>query len=342
VPGLRVVASTAPEYRLRLTVKATDTNVLTGPRVARNKETFTLLVVSEEYLRRQIALETDKLAEKLKKVQDQLKAGRSRLEEVGSRLRQLKPGGPREEFEPVGARAQTIEETLVGARGTSAEVLDVCARLLRELQLNRVSASVIETMEKSVVGELDAAVRGDFPAAEAAQRKLRAALDAAQVPSAADAEEALRTQSEVIDRLSRVLEAMGKIASVRELLSALTQIRDKAREAATILERIKEQAGDDVLGEALKPSKLSAAPVSVAKGQKVTVTVQFDKATPTTLKLTLTPAAGSDLKVPPEVSVPVRAKQATFEVNSGSQTGDFIIKVTPSKGSPIEVKVVVK
>jgi hypothetical protein len=72
------------------------------------------------------------------------------------------------------------------------------------------------------------------------------------------------------------------------------------------------------------------------------VTIMFDKATPTTIKLALAAPAGSDLKVPIEITAAVRSKQATFDLTAGSKEGEYAIKVTPSKGTPIEVKVTVK
>src|SRR5262249_26500470 len=174
-------------------------------------------------------------------------------------------------------------------------------------------------------------------AAEAAQKKLRVALDAGQVPAAADAQEADRTQAAVIERLGRVLEAMGKIASVRELLAAITQIRDKAREAAQLLERMRDARGKEDLDFVTAPPKLSAGPVTVARGQKVTVTVQFDKPATTSLKLSVTAPPDSSLKVPAQVSVPLRAKQATFELTAGDKTGEFTLQVAPNRGQPIEV-----
>src|SRR5205807_5118728 len=69
-------------YRLRMTVTATDNNIETGPHQGQSKESFTLLVVSENELLAEIAKEEETLHIKLEDAVNRLKDARLRLEKV--------------------------------------------------------------------------------------------------------------------------------------------------------------------------------------------------------------------------------------------------------------------
>ena len=96
------------------------------------------------------------------------------------------------------------------------------------------------------------------------------------------------------------------------------------------------------LDDLLVTPKLSAAAVSVARGQKVTVSILLDKAALKTMTLELSAPADSELRVPKTATVEKGTTKASFEVTGGSKTGEFAVRVKPGEGPPIELKVTVK
>jgi len=241
-----------PHYRLRLWVVATDNNVETSPGIGQSKEKFSFLIVSENELLVEIAKEEESLHVKLEDTVNKLKDARNKLDQVIVELPALKPA----EFSPMARRAEEMHETLIKGWDVSREVYLDYRRIFKELQVNRVRPKIIEKVEKSICEPLDAAINQEFVRADEALQAFHKVLEAqkADMPAANATKEKL---DELIDRLTRVLDAMGDITTINKLIEQLTQIRAKELKAHDIFKALKESLESDLLDSAFTPKSKS-------------------------------------------------------------------------------------
>jgi hypothetical protein len=237
-----------PHYRMRLWLTAVDNNVETGPGIAQSKEKFNFLIVSENELLVEIAKEEESLHVKLEDTVNKLKDGRNKLEQVLQELPGLKPA----EFSPMARRAEELQETLIKGWDVTREVHHDYQRILKELQVNRVRPKIIDKVEKTICEPLDGAISQEFVRADEALQAFHKVLEEkkADMPAANLAKEKLE---ELIDRLTRVLDAMGDITTINKLIEQLTKIRDQELKAETRFKQIKESLESDLLDSAFTP-----------------------------------------------------------------------------------------
>ncbi len=231
-----------PTYRLKLTVKATDNNVETGPGVGENKEPpFTVYVVSESEFLVEIANDERALHFKMEEAVTRLKDARLKLDKVSEQV----PGTDAKGLATMAQRAQEIQDSSIKSRDTVQEVANDYGRLLREMELNRVRPKLIEKVKGDIVFPLESALRGEFVRAEEALEGYRKELEAAKKPDAAASKKAL---DELIAKLGRVMDAMGEVTTINKLITTLREIeKGQDQDIGAALRMIKKRQEEIIL-----------------------------------------------------------------------------------------------
>jgi hypothetical protein len=230
-----------PRYRLRVTVTATDNNVETGPGVGPNKEPpFTVLVVSEAELLVEIAKEEQNLHFKLEDTVGRLRDARLRLDKVGEQLRDadLAP----EQLQTMAVRAQEIGDATTRARDVVQEVYTDYSRILRELELNRVMPRLVEKVKGEIIFPLEGVLRQEFARAEEAAEAYRKELEARRKPGDEMTKAAQQALDQLIEKLSRVMDAMGDVTTINKLITVLREIeKGQEQEIGRALQKMQDE-----------------------------------------------------------------------------------------------------
>jgi hypothetical protein len=242
-----------PRYRMRLTVTATDNNVETGPGIGPNKEPpFTVLVVSELELLVEIAKEEQNLHFKMEDTVGRLRDVKLRLEKLAEEL----PALPDAQLQTMAIRAQEVQETTNKGRDVVQEVLTDYTRLLREMELNRVNPKLVEKVNVEIVSPLDGALRQEFVKADEAQDVYRKTLESSRKPDAAATQQVQQSMDLLIDRLSRVMDAMGEVTTINKLITKLREIeKGQQDDIARILKKMQEEQRKKIEAELDKLDK---------------------------------------------------------------------------------------
>ncbi len=241
VEGQRVIQ---PRYRMRLWLVATDNNVETGPGIGQSKEKFVVLIVSENELLLEIAKTEESLHVKLEDAVYRLKEGKLKLEQVGQELPMLKAN----EFSPMARRLEEIQETLIKSWDVSREVLTDYQKVLKELQVNQVRPQIIERVEHNICFPLADANNLQFDQTDKALAAFHKALeDQKKDVPAFDASS--KQLQDLIDRLTRVLDAMGDITTINKLIEQLVIIEREERLATEELRKKYAELQDKLLNE---------------------------------------------------------------------------------------------
>jgi len=265
-------------YRVRLSVSATDNNVETGPGTGRNKAPFTYLVVSETELLTQIFLEEELLRERLEKVVFKLKNARTFTNEQISKL------SSDFDLALVALRIDEVRKSLGDGASSTREIHADYARILRELEVNRVGwdrgKKKIEDVRSKIVEPLEDVVNpnnGNFAQADTAVAKLFEGLDEdvtrlrgvdedknlleqmkqkvdANRPRHVENAQALRDRLDsLIDRLNSVLLAMDEGIAFGQLLQIILTIERDQRQAAERLLRFQRQKEKELFDSVINP-----------------------------------------------------------------------------------------
>lgn len=253
LPALKVTndRDRQPRYRLRLWVLASDNNIETGPRASESKERFSLIVVSEYELLAEIAKEEEGLHLKLDQTVEKLKDARTKLEQVTKELGDAKFEA--KFYSPLATRTLEIAEVVSNQSITGKEVYTDFLRILREEKMNRVSTEMVRKVD-GIIGLLEQAVTQDFVRAEEASRDFQKSLEGMQTDPKL-AKDAQARLSELIARIEAVLDRMGKLKGLNDLIVTLTNIEKEQRDVGGILDYLKKRIEDDLLKDLLDPKK---------------------------------------------------------------------------------------
>jgi hypothetical protein len=281
LPELKVKDATKEaqlHYRVRLSVSATDNNIESGPGIGRNKAPFAFLVVSETELLSQIFLEEELLRERLEKVVFKLKNARTFTNEQVGKL-----STPDFDLGLIALRVDEVRKVLGDGASSTREIHADYARILRELEVNRVGwdrgKKKIDDVKTKIVEPLEDIVNpnnGNFALADAAVARLFEGLDedVSKLRSAEDNKallEQMRQKSDanrpehvknaqilrdrldsLLDRLNSVLIAMDEGIAFGALLQLAVSLEREQRQHAERLrglERLKQkQLLEEVLG----------------------------------------------------------------------------------------------
>jgi hypothetical protein len=241
IEGQRVVQ---PRYRMRLWIVATDCNIDTGPGVGQSREKFVFLIVSENELLVEIARSEEGLHLKLEDAVSRLKDAKLKLEQVRAEIPDLKAN----EFSPMVARLDEIGETLVKSADVSREVLTDYQKILRELQVNRVRPAIVERVEHNICTPLGDINNLQFDLSDKSLATFHKTLEDKNkdIPAADAANKQLQ---DLIDRLTRVLDAMGDITTINKLIEQLTRIATEEQHAAELFKALHAKLADEILNK---------------------------------------------------------------------------------------------
>ncbi|MBX7104774.1 MAG: hypothetical protein K1X57_11880, partial [Gemmataceae bacterium] len=200
-------------------------NIETGPNVASNKEPpFNVMIVSETELLVEVARDEEAQHVKADDAVARLREVRAKLDTVAGELPKAEPA----QLPTFVQRAVEMNESTVKARDIIQEVSSEYSRILRELELNRVSGKFIEKVKGEICLPLEGILKGEFVAAEDALEKYQKELEAGRKPDAGPVRAAL---DRLIARLEKVMAAMGEMATLNKLITTLQEI-EKAQEQA--------------------------------------------------------------------------------------------------------------
>jgi hypothetical protein len=262
-------------YQLRLAVVATDNNIDTGAPLldergqiiswgtATRSKSFFFLVVSENELLAQIALEEEVLYERLEKVMDKIKAGITTTED---QIRKL-ASADKPDVSLVAIRMNDVRgKAVLDAASVTREVTADYNRILREMEVNRVTASRSAKVRDKICLPLDELVspnQGAFTRCEDVVQKACQALEddvaanrlSDKKAHLANLRESQRQLESLRDQLNSILIAMSEGIAESKLLEILiTAERNQRRNTETLRAMYNDEA-ERLLRDLLEPPK---------------------------------------------------------------------------------------
>lgn len=250
-------------YLLKVSVEAVDNNIETGPTANRNQSPFVFLVVSENELLAQIALEEEVLRERLEKAYQKLRNGKVALDEQNQKL----AGAGDLEYALVSIRVDEVRKALLDAASAGREVYTDYGRILRELEVNNVRRDKVEPTREKIYFPLEELVfpgTGNFAVTEELLNRLYQGLEddisgkrglanrAAHLKVGQDGSVQLER---LMSRLNDILLAMDEGISLAKLLDLIVNVERDQRSANAILTQWRNQRIEQLLNELTQPNK---------------------------------------------------------------------------------------
>jgi hypothetical protein len=249
-------------YLVKISVAATDNNVETGPGTGRNKAPFAFLVVSENELLGQIAIEEEVLRDRLDKAAFKLRNAKTVSDEQVGKL-----SITGSDYTLVSLRVDEVRKALLDAGTAAREVFNDYRRILRELEVNRVKRTKTNDVREKIVlplGEIVDVNVGNFTTTEAALEKLYAALDDDITLKKGDenrglhvgnARAAAQQLDRLLERLNEVLVAMDEGVVESKLLELIVGIERDQRRVAERARFVHNREVENLLDILTQPKK---------------------------------------------------------------------------------------
>ena len=353
-------------YRIDLNVKATDTNVDTGPKASDPKvNPLPLLVVSEADLLFQMGKDELGLEKGVQVAIDKLTTAANKLQVVADL------GATRAAAEQPTARIQAGDTRLVveAGRNQVREVAAAYRRIARESIFNRLNEAAVSRYAKlafrldRLLGEdpkpmVDGVsaspprpTHTDIPRPAGHFGLVDAALDAVQKPlSAGQWADAALTKS-ADDEIKKLVEEL--VALKAELGQDLT--REKLQDDLKAVIALRKRVGEELrlwerfARQELKSPNPTVRPVGdvfLVKGEvkRVRHGLNWNDFKGDGFAIKVASSDPAAVVVPPLVKVTFEDNDVAFEyeMRAGNTAGDFTITLTPDVGNPVTVKVKVK
>src|SRR5262249_23101099 len=140
------------------------------------------------------------------------------------------PAAKNEEFSPMARRAEELMETLIKSWDISREVHMDYLRILREYQVNRVDTRILEKVDRQNCQPLGDAINGEFDRSDKSLHAFGKTLEESKKDMPAG-ELASRELQQLIDKLTRILDAMGDLTTINKLIKDLLEIEKGERAA---------------------------------------------------------------------------------------------------------------
>ena len=327
-----------PQYKVELNIVATDTNVESGPKQGRNLEPIRLLVVSEADLLAAISDDETKLIAKLDDAIARLKDGRTKYNQTTDRL--VSPNPTADTILTARVKAEDITQDLGKGKDFVQIVATEYTRLKREVEYNRVNDSVPTRYERSVIRPLEALIVAEFKAAEDSMAGFRDPLFDGRRPDDAAMALARSNLDLLIANLEVIRARLGEAISVNRLRDDLRKIIEQQKQVSEALARSKKDSIEKLFAPEIKP----VAPVTLTRGEKKTLKHAvdwkvFDKGE---ITVRIEVPAGSGLKAPAEVLVKDDRNDFDYELTAGDVPGEYSVRLVPTVGRTVTVKVTVK
>jgi hypothetical protein len=262
-PKVATVNEIQTRYRMQVWVEGTDNDLLTGPHHSLSKEKFTFIVVGVNELLSEIGKEEEGLHLKLKDMTDGLEDSRKKLEKV---LGDLGTGGfQADQFQPLSVQDENVEQVRAKAEQATQDVLNDYRRILREMQANRVERiqpGIITKVERTIANPLDDVLHAEFPRARDGLEELRKVIARTDLDAQAKVDEVRKASVEaegrvelLIQKLSAILDAMGKLDDINSLVRKLREVEESERAQYDVLEKLRKQVLEQIGTQLFTPSK---------------------------------------------------------------------------------------
>jgi hypothetical protein len=337
-----------PRFRIELDVVATDVNVESGPKVGRNLEPIRLLVVSEADLLAEISKDEEALIGKLDDALRKLNDAQTKLNQQADRL--ISPAPPPDLLLSARVRAEDIIQDVGKARELTQVVASEYGRLRREVETNRVAmerdaagilaSKVGQRYEVVIIKPLEAIQAEQFKAAEDALAAYRDPLLAGARPEDPVTQTARSNLAQLIFKLQEIRNQLGETISVSKLRDDLRKIIEQQKLVSAALKRLHEKLVVELFAPKIRP----VAPVVLNRGEKRIVrhAIDWNVFEGDEIKVRVEPQSGSNITGPGEVTAKADRNDFQYELTAGDKPGEYTVKLIPSVGEPIEVKVTVK
>jgi hypothetical protein len=146
---------------------------------------------------------------------------------------------------PYNQLVPSVRERRKGGRkggDVAQEVLTDYARLSREMELNRVMPKLVEKVKGNITIPLEGALRQEFPRAEETQDAYRKTLEANRKPDDAATKDVQQALDRLIDKLTRVMDAMGEVTTINKLITKLREIeKGQEQDIGATLKKMKDE-----------------------------------------------------------------------------------------------------
>lgn len=249
-------------YLVKISIAATDNNVETGPGVGRNRAPFAFLVVSENELLGQIAIEEEVLRDRLDKAAFKLRNAKTIADEQVSKLSLAGS-----DYTLVSLRVDEVRKAILDAGSAAREVHSDYRRILRELEVNRVRRTKTDDVRDKIVlplGEIVDPNVGNFTTTEAALDKLYGDLDDDITLKKGEenrgrhidnARAATGQLDRLLERLNQVLVAMDEGVVESKLLELIVGIERDQRQVAERARFVHNREVENLLEGLTEPKK---------------------------------------------------------------------------------------
>lgn len=327
-----------PQYKFELTVRATDTNYETGPKVGTNLEPIRMLVISEADLLAEMSKDEENLIGRLEDSIKRLKQAQTKLNEVADRL--SGPTASPDLLLAMAVRGQDIAQDLTKSLDQTAGTLTEYKRLYRECEVNRINESVLNRYREKVIGPLDDVMNKAFPKSVESHAQVAAALAETRKPDPAQIETDRADLAVLILQMQTIRDGIGELLNLQKLRDEMTNIINRQRQIRRFLQAIMEYERTKLFIPEIRPAEVTLAKKGKAKVKHTIDWKVFDK---DSLTIRLSAPAGSGLKVPDSLDVKNADRDDfEYEVEAGDVAGEFAVTLTPAVGLPVKLKVTVK
>jgi hypothetical protein len=268
-----------------------------------------------------------------------LEANQRILQQSVQRLPSLSPSTATSEQ----TRVEGIVDVLSKSRDTTSEVQTSYSRILREYQVNRFDPSLTKGLESSIIVPLKAVLAKEFPQAEQELLAFEAVLKEGRPEIAQpQAGPTLQRVQELLSALYLIKSKMGDTIQIKKTLEQILQLIN-AEETFTKEDLAK--AEDYIKDKYFNIKMTPPEKVEVAAGQttKVPLTIRMPDTITVDPFLRFEIPAESGLKIKPaEVKLEETSTAASFEITAGKTTGVFSVRIVPSQGKPVDLKVIIR
>jgi hypothetical protein len=259
-PNLKMTDPSRPQprYQMQLWLEAVDNDLDSDktkdgrpqPHLKVSEEKFTIFLVSENELLTEIAKEEEQLYAKIDERYQGLLDMQNKLAQVNLDLSSsaLKA----DELGAMAARMDQVLEVLEKAQGTTREVYDDYARILREMKANQIGQRFLDRVEKTIVDPLKSIDR-NFEATRESVAGFRKALDNKELAvaeringSKTAGKDAKEQMLDLTRAMQKILEAMQKMSSLNDVIKILVEIEKTETEQYETIEKIYKKKVDDL------------------------------------------------------------------------------------------------
>jgi hypothetical protein len=273
--GLKVQSGQLqPRYRMLLWIEATDTDLDSDrdkdgrpkPHTAKSKDSFPLIIVSENELLVQIGHQEEKIAGKLDAILADMIKLQGKLDQMNNDLvvANIKPS----QLDAQLSRMEDFDTGLdKGLTNTTADAVVPYRLIAEELQLNQVDPrrqGIRKKIEDSVIEPLEQLVnpdKGNFKAVADALAVLRQELakgkaekgdfvTAAQLKNVRNAVSKSRDEmSKLILTMNKVLSSMQGLIDIKKLIETLRLLEQSEMQEGEKIKKLKKQLEDLLFGK---------------------------------------------------------------------------------------------